>query len=141
MTKKKSVNPKKKIGTTKKKGAGRKLFDGKKETDVIRKLEEVWAIDGTDEEAAFFADISKASLSDYLKKHPAISERKHALKNKPVLKARQEVVKGLAGDHEFSLKYLERKRSKEFSTKQDLNIKADFKVTLKLPKDLDVNDI
>ena len=96
---------------------GRRLFDGKSEQEVIRKLEQVWSLDGTDAEAALFADISKASLSDYLKKHPAITERKEALKNSPVLKARQVVVTGLNGNPELALKYLERKRSNEFAVK------------------------
>jgi hypothetical protein len=36
------------------------------------------------------------------------------------LKARQEVIKGLDGDPDFSLRYLERKRKDEFAPKQQV---------------------
>jgi hypothetical protein len=99
---------------------GRPLFGGKDPKIVLQKLEQVWGIGGSDAEAAFFADISPAALSDYLKKHPKISERKAALKNRPILKARQEVVKGLEDNPEFALKYLERKLPGEFSLKNTI---------------------
>ena len=108
-----------------KKKAGRKIFDGKDPKIVIAKLEQGWGIGGTDREASFFADISPAALSDYLKKHPKITERKEALLNQPILKARQEVVKGLEGNPEFSLKYLERKLSKEFAPSQRIGLVGD----------------
>jgi hypothetical protein len=114
------------------KGQGRRQFDGKDIKIVIQKLEQVWGIGGSDAEAAFYADISKAALSDYLKKHPTLTERKADLKNKPILKARQEVVRGLDGNPEFSLKYLERKLPAEFaiSTKIDLKGKIDGEQTV-----------
>jgi len=97
-------------------GKGRKYFDGKNPSEVIQKLIDVWAIGGSDGEASFYADISKAALSDLLKHYPALSERKVELKNKPVLKARKVVVDGLT-DFDNGLKYLERVRSDEFSVK------------------------
>jgi len=45
-----------------------------------------------------------------------------ALKLKPVFKARQEVVKGLEGNPEFSLKFLEKKLRKEFGQYQTVNL-------------------
>jgi hypothetical protein len=102
------------------KNAGRKIFDGKDKAITIQKLEQVWGIGGSDKEASFYADISPAALSDFLKKNPDITERKEALKNKPILKARQEVVKGLDNNPEFSLKYLERKLQDEFAIKQKI---------------------
>jgi hypothetical protein len=107
------------MSTEKKNLGGRKLFDGKSEEIVIQKLEEVWALDGTDAEAAFYAGISPASLSDYLKKHPDVSERKQALSQKPVLKARQAVVKNL-DDPNHAFRYLEKKRRKEFGNGIDV---------------------
>ncbi len=99
-------------------GAGRKQFEGKKIDIVIQKLEQVWGIGGSDKEASFFAEISPAALSDFLKRNPKISERKESLKNRPILKARQEVIKGLEGNPEFALKYLERKLPDEFALRQ-----------------------
>ncbi len=87
--------------------------------DVIRKLEEVFAIGGSDEEACFYANISKPSLYDYQKKHPEFTDRKEALKEKPILKARQTVVKSL-DDPNQAFRYLEKKRRKEFGNSLDL---------------------
>lgn len=125
-------------------GKGRKIFDGKGEAFILQKLEQVWGIGGSDAEAAFYAEISPAALSDYLKKHPAITERKEALKNKPILKARQEVVKGLENNPEFSLKYLERKISKEFAlrTKHELTGEGGEELSINInlkEKDTDKN--
>lgn len=125
--------------------AGRKLFDGKNEKDVIQKLESVWALGGTDAEAAFYADISKAALSEYLTKHPDISERKEALKNNPILLARKSVIDGIKIDPDLALKYLERKCKDEFSTKvitdnKNTNTNTDTEVSLILKK-LNINDI
>lgn len=96
-----------------KSNAGRLLFDGKSYDIVIQKLEEVWAIGGSDAEAAFYAGISKAALSDFINKRPEISERKQSLQEKPVLKARQTIVRNL-DQVQTSQWYLERKRPQEF---------------------------
>lgn len=110
---------------------GRKLFDGKDTKIVIQKLEEVWAVGGSDAEAAFFADISKASLSDFLKHNPKITERKERLKERPVLSARNTLHKVIqAGDGDLALKYLERKRFNEFSLKQEINHTGNLSISL-----------
>lgn len=98
---------------------GRKLFDGKNYDIVIQKLEQAWALDCSDVEAAAYADISSAALSDFLKKNPNVSERKSRLKQRPVLAARSVVVKKIqGGDAKLAMQYLERKKSAEFSTMQ-----------------------
>lgn len=87
--------------------------------EKVKKLEEVFAIDGTIEEACFYADISKQTYYDWLKRKPELIDRFDALRNRPVLKARQTVVKSLDNpDHAF--KYLEKKRKKEFGNAVDL---------------------
>ena len=105
--------------------------------DVLNKLEEVFAIGGSDKEACFYADISHQTLYDYQHTHPEFVERKEALKNKPILKARQEVVKGLKDDPEFSLKYLERKLKDEFSVKTEskVDMTLDAKIDLRTASD------
>ena len=105
--------------TTKKNKGGRPLFDGKNKKAVIQKLEAVWAVGGSDAEAAYYADISTSALSDYLKKHPKVSGRKAALLNKPILKARMTVVGGL-DDPDNAKWYLSRKKKGEFSTRKEL---------------------
>lgn len=87
--------------------------------ETISKLEEVFAIGGSDEEACFFAGIGKTTLYNYQQEHPEFVERKDALKERPILKARQTVVKAL-DDPNHAFKYLERKRRKEFGNNVDL---------------------
>lgn len=82
--------------------------------DVLKKLEEVFAIGGTDEEACFYADISKQTLYNYQKEFPEFVDRKEALKERPILKARQTVVKALENPQHAQW-FLSRKRKKEFS--------------------------
>ncbi|MBT9144612.1 MAG: hypothetical protein DDT42_00454 [candidate division WS2 bacterium] len=105
-----------------KKKVGRKLFDDKNEEIVLQKLEQVWGIGGSDKEAAFFGGISIRAYYDYLKKHSTISARKEALKNQPILKARQELVRGLSGNPELAFKYLERKLPDEFGLKGQVKV-------------------
>lgn len=105
---------------TVKKKIGRKWFDGKDEEDVIAKCKEVWAIDGTDEEAAFYAEVSKFSISRYLQEHSDLKEIRNRLKERPILKARQTIVKNLDNPQEAKW-YLERKRKNEFSERRELS--------------------
>jgi len=87
--------------------------------DTIKKLEEVFALGGSDSEACFYANISKQTLYNYQKEHPEFVDRKEALKEKPILKARQTVVKAL-DDPKDAQWFLERKRKDEFSLRSEL---------------------
>lgn len=87
--------------------------------DTIKKLEEVFALGGSDSEACFYANISKQTLYNYQKEHPEFVDRKEALKEKPILKARQTVVKAL-DDPKDAQWFLERKRKEEFSLRSEL---------------------
>lgn len=87
--------------------------------ETLNKLEEVFALGGTDKEACFYASISHQTLYDYQKEHPEFVERKEALKERPILKARQTIVKGL--DQADNAKwFLERKVKGEFSSRTEL---------------------
>lgn len=86
--------------------------------ETIQKLEEIFALGGTDREACFFANISQATLYNYQNDNPEFVERKEALKDQPVLKARRSVV-GALEDPEIAIKYLERKKKDEFSLRQE----------------------
>jgi len=77
--------------------------------DVLNKLEEVFALGGTDQEACFYAGISHQTLYNYQEKNPSFVDRKEALKETPVLLARRTVNKSLAEDVNSAWKYLERK--------------------------------
>lgn len=99
---------------------GRKWFDGKVEEDVVAKLKEVWAMGGSNEEACFWADISKYSLLRYIKAKPHLGEIRTRLKEKPILLARQTVIKAIGNDPDIAFKYLERKKRDEFGLKVGL---------------------
>src|SRR3972149_3260101 len=88
-------------------------------TDILAKLETAFSYDCTDEEACFHAGIGTTTLYEYQKNNPEFTERKRALKQRPVLKARETVVKSLE-EVDHAKWYLERKRKKEFSIRQEL---------------------
>lgn len=81
--------------------------------DTVRKLEEVFAIDGTVEEACFYAEISRDTYYRWIKENPALSDRFEALRQKPVLKARETIIKDLKNPAGAQW-YLSRKRKSEF---------------------------
>lgn len=86
----------------------------------VKKLEEAFAIGASDAEACFYADISKVTLYAYQKKNPDFVNRKEALKERPVLLARQTVLKAMETDPKTARWYLERKRKGEFATRNEL---------------------
>jgi hypothetical protein len=87
--------------------------------EVIRKLEYVFGIGGSDREACFFAGISETALYEYQNKNPKFAEHKEALKENPILKARETIFKNLKNPQTAAW-YLERKRKDEFSTRQEV---------------------
>ena len=98
--------------------------------ECIQKLEEAFALGCTDLEACLYADIAAASLYNYQKENPKFLERKHRLKENPILKARTCVVKAIESDSDLALKFLERKLKSEFSTQQNLEVSGDIKITV-----------
>ena len=87
--------------------------------EVVKKLEEVFAIGGSDEEACFYAHISKQTLYNYQRKYPEFIDRKEALKNRPVLKARRTIFNALDNPQDAKW-FLEKKRRKEFGNTLDV---------------------
>ena len=81
---------------------------------VIKKLEESFAIGASIGEACFYANISHQTYYNHVKDGEELFERFNALREKPVLKARQTVANDL-GNVETAKWYLERKRKGEFS--------------------------
>ena len=88
---------------------------------TIKKLEEVFAIDGTIEEACFYADIRTQTYYNWIKEKPELKERFDELRNRPVLKARQEVMKGL-NCYANAMDYLKRKKALEFGDKKTVDL-------------------
>lgn len=85
----------------------------------VKKLEEAFSLDCSIWEACFYADISKQTYYNRLETKPELVDRFNALREKPVLIARQTVVKALTTQPDIALKYLERKRKDEFSTRTE----------------------
>ncbi len=95
------------------------IFDGEADAVIVAKLEQAFAYDCTVLEACSYANISKDTFYRYLKKHPEFSDRIEQLREMPVLQARQTVVTALKNDSDLALKYLERKKRKEFATRTE----------------------
>jgi hypothetical protein len=96
-------------------------------TITLGKLREAFLWGCTDKEACLYADIHPDTLYDYQVKNPKYSEEKKLFKDNPVLVARRAVVNALESDPKLALRYLERKRSSEFSLRQtvDQNINTE----------------
>ena len=87
--------------------------------ETIQKLEAAFAIDATIEEACLYAGISPSTYHNWINNNPDLLEKFTALRNTPILKARQTVV-GSLGDANHAFKYMERKRPEEFMPKQKI---------------------
>lgn len=87
--------------------------------ETIKKLEEIFLLDGTLEEACFFANISKQTLYNWYQENPKIKERMDALRNEPFLKARRTIVENLSNP-QYAFEYMKRKKKDEFSERAEL---------------------
>ena len=86
----------------------------------IERLIAAFKMDAAIMEACAYAGITYEQYKYFNEIHPEFSIVKQLCNELPTLQARQEVIKGIANDKEFALKYLERKRKNEFSTKSEL---------------------
>jgi hypothetical protein len=86
--------------------------------EVLRKLEEAFAMGCTDLEACLYADISKTALYEHQQRHPEFAERKEKLKETPILLARTTVIKNLRNPQSAQW-YLERKKKNEFAQRNE----------------------
>ncbi len=90
--------------------------------DVIDKLEYAFSLGCSDNEACLHADIAIQTLYKYQERTPQFLERKHKLKDSPIFIARQSVIKGMKNDPDLALKFLERRKKNEFSTKTESDV-------------------
>lgn len=87
--------------------------------ETVNKLEEIFALDGTVEEACFFANISRTTYYNWVKEHPELLDRFEELRLSPVLKARRAVVDDLKS-YQNAMDYLKRKKKLEFGDRLDV---------------------
>lgn len=91
----------------------------KRDETTIQKLEQAFALDATVEEACFYAKIGKSTYYNWVEEDPALLERFEALRNTPVLAARQKVISAINTDPDIAFRYLERKRKGEFAARTE----------------------
>ena len=87
--------------------------------EVVMKLEQAFAIDASVGEACSYADISRNTFYVWLKENPDFQDRIDELRERPILKARQTIVKGL-DNVQGAQWYIERKRKNEFAQRSEL---------------------
>lgn len=105
--------------------------------EVLKKLDEAFAIGCTDEEACIFADISMTTLYNHQERNPEYVDRKELLKKRPFLKARNTVVRDI-GSPDTAMWYLERKGKDEFSNKSNLALSGRVEIEESINKIIDV---
>ncbi len=87
--------------------------------ETIKKLEEVFSLDGTLGEACFYANISHQTYYNILDKKPELVERFKALRQKPFLLARKTIVQNL-NNPQYAFEYMKRKKKDEFSERNEV---------------------
>lgn len=105
---------------TKKNPLGKQKKPKRESPDVIAKLKEAFSYDSPDVEACYYANISIDTLRRLREDSPELSIEFDRLRNQPTFHARRCVVNNSKKDPELALKYLERKRKKEFSPRHEL---------------------
>lgn len=93
--------------------------------ETVNKLEEIFALDGTIEEACLFADISRQTYYNWIKDNKEMEERFDILRQTPFLKARRTIEKSL-DNPQYAFEYMKRKKKNEFSERLE-NTGADGK--------------
>jgi len=94
----------------------------------IQKLEQVYSLDASIGEVASYLDVSVQTIYNWEEKNPKLFEKLYRLKEKPILLARQTVVKRLSENYNNAVDYLKRKRRKEFGDNTDINLQGEVKI-------------
>ena len=95
--------------------------------EVLALLREAFLLGCDDIESCALAGISPATLYNHQKQNPDFLEWKNTLKQNPFLLARKTIVDNLRRDPDFALKYMERKKAKEFGPKAYLFVEPEDK--------------
>lgn len=89
--------------------------------DVLSKLEAAFCNDFTDQQALEHAGISSATYYRWLKYDAEFRERMRRAQNYPIILAKRAVIAAIKkGDGKLALRFLERRQSERYSTKQIL---------------------
>lgn len=106
---------------TKRQETNEKIAEKVSKMDDVRvnKLKEVFALDGTIEEACYYAEISKQTYYNWIEAKPELLDQFNALREKPILLARQTIIKSLNEPHNAQW-YLTKKKRVEFGDHIDI---------------------
>lgn len=87
--------------------------------EVNRKIEEAAALGASVEEIAMYCGVHRATLYRWMEADEDLRDRIQELQERPILKARQTIVKAL-DDPNHAFRFLERKKKKEFGSNLDI---------------------
>lgn len=87
---------------------------------VVSKLEEAFSWDCSIEEACLHAGISRETYYKHTRDNVKLTDRFEELRQRPVLKARETVVKRLTESYPNAMDYLSRKRKTEFAPRREV---------------------
>ena len=97
--------------------------------ETVNKLEQAFLIGCTDQEACFFANISKQTLYDYQAKFPEFVDRKEQLKEAVFYDARNTIAKSVKENPQYAFEFMKRKKKDEFSERSELTGKDGTPIT------------
>lgn len=87
--------------------------------DYVTKLKPYLQTGATVHDACVSAEVPYQTVKDWMKRDPKVREKIKLHENHSILEARKSLFKGIKKDPDLALKYLERKRKGEFSTKTE----------------------
>jgi hypothetical protein len=92
----------------------------KKTEDVVKRIEEAYAMDCSIKEVLIYANISKQTLYNWMEEDKEWKERLDELRSTPFLKARKTVIRGIEENYGNAMDYMKRKKKAEFGDNVDL---------------------
>ena len=107
-----------------------KRLQTKMNDNTLEKLEKCFAAGCTVLEACSVAEISKSTFYNYEQANPEWREYRQALQARTIAEARMILVNGLKDNPELALKFLERVKKDEFSTKVVNQVDQDVNITI-----------
>jgi len=84
------------------------------------KLEQAAAVGASVEEMAYYCDVSRQTVYNWLKADTVLFDKIERLRQKPILAARQTVAKGVTESYTSAMDYLKRKKRDEFGDRTEI---------------------
>ena len=84
------------------------------------KIEEVAALDGSVDEMAYYCDVARQTIYNWLEENPDLMDKVERLRARPVLKARRTILDKMDDSYSNAMDYVKRKRKLEFGDNIDV---------------------